>query len=232
MTDRKDARNVTAAEGQHYINAINTMLADPANPYGKMVAIHGDMSHNMHGMNAVGTQRFLPWHRDYLLKFEKLLQAIDPLCYIPYFNWTANRMVPTWIRNFKPTVFVPGRGTVIVKRNSSIPAVKNIAPVVANNTYTAFTNALENGPHGQVHMELGMVNGSQEAMANIDISPADPIFWLHHAMIDKIWADWQTSHAGQNPALAGNDAILDPWQPDTAAQMLSISDPALNYRYV
>ena len=30
-------------------------------------------------------------------------------------------------------------------------------------------------------------------------SPADPIFWLHHANVDRIWAQWQTNHPGVNP---------------------------------
>lgn len=177
MTDRKSAHAMSAAEQQTYIACVNTMLNTPNNPYGKMVAIHGEMIHNMHGgMNPAGTQRFLPWHRDYLLKFEQMLQAINPAAFIPYFDWTANSNVPTWIRNFKPTVFVPGQGTIIVKRNASIPATKNLSTIKAQTAYTPFSDMMENGPHGQVHMELGFINGIREAMANIRISPSDPIF--------------------------------------------------------
>ncbi len=235
MTNRKSATAMTAAEQTRYRNAITTMLATPTNPYGKMVAIHGDMRHNMHGMHIpgmppdVGTQRFLPWHRDYLLKFERMLQAIDPLCFIPYFDWTAGTAVPTWIRNFKPTVNVPGQGPVIVKRNASIPARKNLINIMSQTTFTPFTDLLESGPHGEVHMELGVVNGRREAMARIAVSPADPIFWLHHAMIDKIWATWQTAHPGKNPTLTGPDAIMDPW-PETATSLRSIT--TLAYAYV
>ena len=229
MTDRKEANAMTAAEQRRYVNAINTMLADPTNPYGKLVAVHADMTHNMHGMNANGTQRFLPWHRDYLLQFEKLLQAIDPLSFVPYFDWTARRTLPVWIRNFKPTVFVPGQGPVIVKRNASIPATKNIATIIAQTNYTLFTDSLENAPHGEVHMELGVVNGIREAMARIEVSPSDPVFWLHHGVLDKIWADWQVANPGKNPTLAGANAIMDPW-PETATQLRSIT--TLGYRYV
>ena len=229
MTNRKEANAMTAAERQRYINAINAMLADPGNPYGKIVAIHADMSHDMHGMDATGVQRFLPWHRDYLLQFEKLLQAIDPLSFIPYFDWTARRTVPTWIRNFKPTVMVPGQGAVIVKRNASIPATKSITAITGQTNYTPFTDMLENGPHGEVHMELGVVNGQREAMARISVSPADPIFWLHHANIDRIWADWQGRNPGKNPVLSGNAAIMDPW-PETAPQLRSIT--TLGYSYI
>jgi tyrosinase len=30
-------------------------------------------------------------------------------------------------------------------------------------------------------------------------SPGDPLFWLHHANIDRIWAEWQVAHPGSNP---------------------------------
>ena len=30
-------------------------------------------------------------------------------------------------------------------------------------------------------------------------SPTDPLFWLHHAFIDKTWSDWQASANGKNP---------------------------------
>lgn len=229
MTDRKEANAMTATEQQRYVNAINTMLADPTNPYGKMVAIHANMRHDMHGMDATGTQRFLPWHRDYLLKFEKMLQAMDPLCFVPYFDWTASPAVPAWIRSFTPTVFVPGQGSVIVLRNASIPSTKNITNIVNQPTYAQFTDLLEQGPHNHVHTELGIVNGRREAMARVEVSPSDPIFWMHHGMLDKIWADWQVAHPGQNPTLSGVSAIMDPW-PETATQLRSIT--TRGYRYV
>ena len=27
-------------------------------------------------------------------------------------------------------------------------------------------------------------------------SPSDPLFWLHHATIDRLWAKWQKQHPG------------------------------------
>lgn len=40
------------------------------------------------------------------------------------------------------------------------------------------------GLHNAVHNGIGGDMGS-------DGSPNDPIFWLHHCMLDKVWADWQ-----------------------------------------
>lgn len=226
MAQRKNAHALTTAESNRYKNAINTMLADVTNPYGQLVAIHGNMNHNMHGMNAIGAQRFLPWHRDFLLKLERALQQIDPAAFIPYWDWTVNRTVPTWIRTFRPTVIVPGMGTVTVTRRSSIPATKNVATIMSQTTFTNFTNLLEVGPHNQVHNEIGGPGGT---MASIMISPADPIFWLHHGNVDRLWSQWQAAHPGQNPTLTGAARIMDPW-PETETQLRSIA--TLGYSYI
>ena len=156
------------------------------------------------------------------------------MSFIPYFDWTKYTSVPAWIQGFQPTVNVPGYGAVIVKRNASIAAVKNTTPATSQTEYTEFTARLEsgppgNGPHGDVHMELGVVNGRREAMANIRISPADPIFWLHHSMVDKVWADWQTTHPAKNPTLIGAAAILDPWA-ETEMNVRSITKLGYSYQ--
>src|SRR6266571_1110573 len=35
-------------------------------------------------------------------------------------------------------------------------------------------------------------------------SPSDPLFWLHHANIDRLWAKWQKQHPGVKPVLRQN----------------------------
>ncbi len=226
MTQRKNAHALTPAESTRYKNAINTMLSDIANPYGKLVAIHGDMSHDMHGMDLTGEQRFLPWHRDYLLMLEKALQQIDPATFIPYWDWAVNKAVPPWIKTFKPTVVVPGVGTIRVKRKVSISATKDVTTIMARATFTDFTNHLESGPHNQIHNEIGGAGGT---MADIRISPADPIFWLHHGNIDRLWSQWQVTHPSKNPTLTGAARIMDPW-PETETQLRSITK--LGYSYI
>jgi hypothetical protein len=77
--------------------------------------------HSMGGMDAVGRHRFLSWHRVYLLKLEEEMRTIYPLCYIPYWRWTTQRKVPTWLTTFKPTVNVPGEGSVDVQWDVGFP---------------------------------------------------------------------------------------------------------------
>jgi tyrosinase len=50
-----------------------------------------------------------------------------------------------------------------------------------------FRAVIEGIPHGMTHNYLG---GHLRSF----ISPADPIFFSHHAYVDKIWATWQDCH--------------------------------------
>jgi tyrosinase len=55
--------------------------------------------------------------------------------------------------------------------------------------------------HNAVHLWVGglIVPGGGGTrvvgtMANVTSSPNDPVFFLHHSMIDRIWASWQARH--------------------------------------
>jgi len=48
---------------------------------------------------------------------------------------------------------------------------------------------------------------SQGTMEPLDVSPNDPIFFLHHANVDRIWASWQQRYPGvDNYAPQGGEA--------------------------
>lgn len=53
--------------------------------------------------------------------------------------------------------------------------------------YDEFRQWIEAAPHGRVHASVGGEGGDMTSMQ----SPNDPIFWLHHSMIDKLWNDYQ-----------------------------------------
>lgn len=50
---------------------------------------------------------------------------------------------------------------------------------------------LENGPHGSVH--VAVAGGAVPAMGRFETAGRDPIFWLHHANIDRLWEVWRTT---------------------------------------
>ena len=57
-------------------------------------------------------------------------------------------------------------------------------------------------------------------------SPNDPIFWLHHANVDRIWANWQDNRLQANP---GSSAI-DHWPPPDELSPLTGEPAPLGHR--
>jgi tyrosinase len=49
-----------------------------------------------------------------------------------------------------------------------------------------FCSDLDGGLHGNVHVLIG--NGTN--MGGVPWAARDPIFWLHHSNIDRLWASW------------------------------------------
>jgi tyrosinase len=227
---RKNQADMSADERARFRNAITTLIASGF--YGQHVAHHANMGHRMHGtgMGAIGFERFLPWHRVYLDRLEEQMRAVDAQAFIPYWKWTANQSIPAWLNDFRPTVPIPGGSPITVTRNPGVdtpalPTEASITSIMGEGTYTPFARRLEGQPfgaHNQVHVWVG------GTMGIVDTAPADPLFWMHHAEIDRLWHVWQQTHAGQNPNLTGADAVMDPW-PDTATQVLKIEDIGYTY---
>ena len=211
---RKNQVKMTQAEKDRFISGIQSLISSGL--YGPLVAIHADMSHRMHSnMGPMGTQRFLPWHRIYLHDLEQMLQTHDPKITIPYWDWANDQSIPPWLQNFTPTVWVNGNPVSVVRQpgalRPSLPDQIDVDKVEAQTTFTAFTDPVPQQPYGLeglhnfVHVWIG------GTMASIPTAPADPIFWLNHANVDRLWDLWQKKNPGKNPDLTGPDAIMDPW---------------------
>lgn len=221
--DRKDQCELDENERERFLCAYQTLIGNGT--LGQFVKIHGE-THYQHG-----TQRFLPWHRVYLYLMDQALKTVHPDVSIPYWNWENDHEVPTWLSGFTPTVPMPAPlAPITVTRSPGTTAdlttiVSNIPTVMGNGTFAPFTSSLE-GVHGAVHVWVG------GTMGFIATAPADPIFWMHHANIDRLWWEWQQGHAGENPNLTGTGAsspVMDPWS-WTEPQTRDIA--AMGYEYV
>jgi len=105
---------------------------------------------------------------------------------------------------------------------------------------------IENNPHNLVHVYVGGNSPDGQTyglMSDPGLAALDPIFYLHHANIDRMWAAWNQTPANDNPtdpnwlngpAATGDREFVMP-NPDGSAwvytpqQMSSLS--ALNYTY-
>jgi len=64
------------------------------------------------------------------------------------------------------------------------------------------------GMHNLVHLWVGGNNGTMLPST----SPNDPIFFLHHANVDRLWAVWQARNPGLAPYLPMSPLPKDPGQ--------------------
>ena len=104
---------------------------------------------------------------------------------------------------------------------TTLPDAGDVAAAMGNATFNAFGAALE-GIHNSGHVWVG------GTMMSIVTAPADPIFWMHHAEIDRLWAEWQQANPGEHPSLPGPAGTMDPWSENEAATR---DIAALGYSY-
>lgn len=203
MGVRKNQKNLTQAEWTALINAIKAMHGTAAAPpaYRQFVKLHvkamsmAGMSWHVHTMRmndgtvSLGLN-FLPWHRHFTHLFEKRLQQVDPSVTVPYWNSVADRAIPAALDD--PALL----SALSVERDwdpTQLADPSDLAAVrVFSGTFRGFQASLEGTVHAGTHNAVG---GDMAGAA----SPTDPLFWLHHAFIDKTWAEWQASPHGKNP---------------------------------
>lgn len=73
---------------------------------------------------------------------------------------------------------------------------------------------LEQRPHNDIHLAVGgVINSSNGAMAEITTAAFDPVFWVHHANVDRMWAEW-ASTPGKSWGAAPSQDWFDekPWR--------------------
>jgi tyrosinase len=254
---RLNQKDMNDEQRELYKSAINKLIE--SGEYGEFAGIHSDRTLDIHSSTTTN-HRFLPWHRIYLLELErKMNDALDNMhdIFIPYWDWENDRKIPEWLIDFTPMVTVNIRvrnGTQVVinptivqvKRwpgtfpGIDLPSSSDMDRDVRNQSlFNDFTENFEIAYHGAVHMWGGGVDPNATdindrrfwgAFANIIISPADPIFWLHHANIDRIWHEWQTKHINSHPQLSGIKSQMNPWYPPYD-EVLTRKTEDLGYTY-
>jgi len=202
MIQRKNQNALSSAEWDDLIDALDRTHGVPAAAprYRDFVKVHSramnptDMVGMSWGVHTMGTmmrgRNFLSWHRRFVFRLEARLRKVHPDVTIPYWNALVDRAIPTRLadpqfvgrwgiqRNWKASLLAPAKDLKVLKGFSS---------------FDSFQSAIEGAVHASVHNAVGgdMASGS---------SPADPLFFLHHANIDRLWAEWQTQHKTARPS--------------------------------
>lgn len=219
---RKNQKSLTKTEWLRFKCAINTLRQSGIEPpsYQEYVDIHVQAmtTPTGHMWGAHGASNFLPWHREYLMEFENRLRLVNPLVTIPYWDW-ANDPLPAELSGPQD---LADWG---ITRNDPVgpmPTQTQVNNTMAETTWDDFRTSLE-GIHGSVHISVGGQMGGAS-------SPLDPIFWLHHAFIDKVWADWQKLNPTKKPSNLSEQLLPPPIFQRTVGQVMSTT--SMGYVYV
>jgi tyrosinase len=168
---------------------------------------------------------FLPWHRTYLLDLERELQVIDPSVTLHY--WRFDQPAPNVFRSnfmgataqvtmadfpsdvlFDPghplggwvTDSVPGisRSALFDTQATAAPGrqgfalLSEAATLALGVDYTSFAQ-MEGTPHGAAHVSfVGW-------LSSIPTAARDPLFFMLHANVDRLWALWQWLNRRTDP---------------------------------
>ncbi|MFJ5263146.1 tyrosinase family protein [Streptomyces sp. NPDC088387] len=263
MTVRKNQARLTADEKRRFVAACLELKR--SGRYDEFVTTHNRfiMADTDNGpRTGHRSPSFLPWHRRFLLDFERALQAVDATVALPYWDWSTDRSVRAslWAPDFLGgtgrardgrvtdgpfaaeagawpiTVRVDGRAYLRRSLGGSVrelPTRAEVESVLSMATYDmapwnsasdGFRNHLEGWRGVNLHNRVHVWVGGQMATG---VSPNDPVFWLHHAYVDKLWTEWQRRHPGGRylPAADTPDVVdlgepMIPWGDTTPADML------------
>jgi tyrosinase len=177
-------------------------------------------AHHRPGMPPQDNRMFLPWHRMYVSYFERIVRKVlqDATFTLPYWDYTtpANSALPEQFRKPNDSLY---KALYRKNRNKAVGGMadvnagqrldQNLPPelgllspaVLSNPTYEdvgaaqGFCSSLDGGLHSNVH---GLI-GDDSNMGDVPTAAGDPIFWLHHANIDRVWASWNAAGRA-NPA--------------------------------
>jgi hypothetical protein len=144
--------------------------------------------------------QFLAWHRMYLYFFERIVRAAsgDPTFALPYWDYApaSNRTLPPPFRtpnNATNPLWDSTRGAMNTGGSLPASAVDSTTCLIPT-SYTSFQSSINGTPHGAVHVSIG---GN---MGGFNTAGQDPIFWLHHCNIDRLWEKWLAQGGGRvNP---------------------------------
>jgi tyrosinase len=205
-----------------------------------------------------GNWYFLPWHRAYIASFERVCRELSGKrdFALPYWNWTSDRQFPAAFsagdRSSNPLWHArPGVagglrlaedmvGPQVISRIMQSPdfeAFGSTRPRGQNDASARWQRSLgsktelEFNPHDGVHQSIG---GN---MSQVSLSARDPIFYLHHANIDRLWTDWnRRGNANSAEAMWRNFSFNGNFVNGNGSRWdVGVGDlltpPALGYRY-
>jgi tyrosinase len=207
---RRNADSLASDARSRFLRALATINLQ-ADQYNRMQHFHRVGLAEAHGLSG-----FLPWHRVFVLELERMLQAIDPSVALHY--WRFDLPAPNLFNT--AFIGVPPAGSSVVQFDAGNPlslwqvadaaefgggiftgvlrrptypptgqaSLSDETTTLGLGTIYAQFDNMEGNPHGNAHVATG---GSGNWLNNVTISVRDPLFFLLHCNVDRLWAKWQ-----------------------------------------
>jgi tyrosinase len=228
---RKNATTLSAGERDRLIAALAQLNNQGIGLYADFAGTHVEAGRP----EAHGRPGFLPWHRAFILDLERELQAIDASVSLPY--WRFDQPAPTlFTPDFLGKGVFQGPGTSSVAFSSTNPLrfwkagtipgifrdpafnvsfappdpLGQAAALALGNPgalYKNFRRLEAISPrdyHGDAHVSFS------GPIDSIPTAAQDPLFFLLHCNVDRLWALWQKQYARLDVATAASFETVTP----------------------
>jgi len=209
----------------HFVNGTTSKSAEISRIFGTTTTPQSSLANEMwntcQSHSGQNSNNFLPWHRLYIYYFERIVRSVcgHPEFTLPYWNYTSSDpaqrgVLPEQFRlpddPLYGSLYVATRGSLA---NSGQPIQQyqagdqmDITDAMLTTTYSTvdnvqgFCRAIDSGIHGRIHV----LTGTSKDMGAVPYAGQDPLFFVHHANIDRMWASWN-KNGGKNPTLGTTD---------------------------
>jgi len=221
---RKNANTLTDGERDSFLNALSVLNGQGTGRFRDLRAMHVAVADGEAHRNS----GFPSWHRAYLLDLERELQAIDPEVSLHYWrfdqaadylftqdfigapgtvrpvfsvghplaNWSTELSGIRRFLNFAPDQAPP---PLVVDRLGRTEAIRDEAATLdLGSAFGTFRSIYERNPHGFAH---GSFRGDSD-ISQIHTAARDPLFFMLHSNVDRLWAKWQWFHRRSNRNVA------------------------------
>lgn len=204
----------------HFVSGATTKAAEQARIFGTTVTpqsmLANEMWNTCQSHAGQNTNHFLPWHRMFVFFFEQIIREVSgrPDFTLPYWDYTSadplkRGIVPLQFRLPLDPVFnvlyrsnrtsLANTGQRIDKTQPTdqmdISATMACAAYSTVGTVLGFCRSIDSNIHGRIHVLVGTASN----MGAVPYAARDPLFWVHHSTIDRMWASWNANYAGVNP---------------------------------
>ena len=165
---------------------------------------------------------FLVWHRLYIYHFEKIVRALSGYkdFALPYWGYTdfevSHKRLHEKFRDPSSSLYESCRFDSLNRGypvSGEIERALYLGKLFDCTDYRTFNLQINAAPHGAMHDYVGAgndVSGTLQfknpitgtvsntgLMGWVPTAGFDPIFWMHHSNIDRLWQQWTNSRNGQ-----------------------------------